>query len=164
MKKFYLIIGLFLVIAVVAFTGCDKKQLQGNSSSSSATDSGTMSREAASSSDVNGELNAIYFDYNKYDLRAGDKEILKSNAEYLLKNKKVNIIVQGNCDERGSDAYNLDLGAKRAQEAKKYLVSQGVDNKRIKTISYGKKRPIDKGHDEDAWAKNRRDDFVVSKK
>jgi peptidoglycan-associated lipoprotein len=164
MKKIYLIISLFLVIAVGAFTGCDKKQLQSNSSSSSATDSGSMSREAASSSDVNGELNAIYFDYNKYDLRAGDKEILKSNAGYLLKNKKVNIIVQGNCDERGSDAYNLDLGAKRAQEAKKYLVSLGVDNKRIKTISYGKRRPIDKGHDEDAWAKNRRDDFVVSKK
>ena len=168
MKRFYLIIGLFLVIAVGVYTGCDKKQvIQGNSAATSATESGSMNQQAASSSDpqnVNGNIKAVYFDYNKYALRAGDKEILKNNAKYLLKNKKAKIVIEGNCDERGSDAYNMALGDKRAKEAMKYLASLGVDKKRIKTISYGKKRPLDPGHDEEAWAKNRRDNFVVSAK
>jgi peptidoglycan-associated lipoprotein len=168
MKRFYLIIVLFLVIVIGLYTGCDKKQvIQSDSAATSATESGSMSQQAASVSDPrndNGELKAIYFDYNKYALRAADKEILKNNAQYLLKNKKIKIVIEGNCDERGTDAYNLALGDKRAKEAMKYLVSLGVDKKQIKTISYGKKRPIDPGHNEEAWAKNRRNNFVVSLK
>jgi peptidoglycan-associated lipoprotein len=159
MKRSYLIIGLFLVIVIGAYTGCDKKQvIQGDGTS--ATESGSMSQQAASN--ANGELKAAYFDYNKYALRANDKEILKNNGQYLLKNKNAKVVIEGNCDERGSDAYNMALGDKRAKEAMKYLVSLGVDKKRIKTLSNGKRRPIDPGHDEEAWAKNRRDDLILS--
>jgi peptidoglycan-associated lipoprotein len=164
MKRFYLITGLLLVLVIAAFTGCDKKQVV---QSDSATSSGSISQQAASgteSQSTSDELKSIYFNYKKSDLRAGDKEILKSNAKYLLKNKNAKIIIEGNCDERGSDAVNMSLGDKRAKEAMKYLVSLGVDKKRIKTTSYGKKRPVDSGHDEDAWAKNRRDDFVLNTK
>lgn len=162
MKRFYLVFGLFLVIVVGVSTGCDKKQVI---QSDSTNQEGTMSQQAASSSEQQNEgseLKSVYFDYNKYVLRASDKKILKNNAGYFLKNKKYKIVIEGNCDERGTDEYNMALGDKRAKEAMKYLVNLGVDKKRIKTISYGEQRPLDPGHNEEAWAKNRRNNFVVS--
>jgi len=167
MKRFYLIIGLFLVIVVGVYTGCDKKQIiqSDGSAVSSANQEGTLSQQAAATSEAqnaSSELQAVYFDYNKYALRAKDKKNLKVNATYLLKNKKSTVLIEGHCDERGSDAYNMALGDKRAKEAMKYLVSLNVDKKRIKTVSYGKNRPIDPGHNEEAWAKNRRNNFVVT--
>ncbi|MEN6624337.1 MAG: OmpA family protein [Smithella sp.] len=81
-----------------------------------------------------------------------------------MKNKVAGIVVEGNCDERGTAEYNMALGQKRAQEAKKYLVNLGVKGSAIKTVSYGKEKPVDPGHDEEAWAKNRRDHFVIKNK
>jgi peptidoglycan-associated lipoprotein len=75
----------------------------------------------------------------------------------------VNITIEGHCDERGTKAYNLALGEKRANAAKEYLVALGVSGSRIATVSYGKERPFDPGHDEAAWAKNRRAHFVVNR-
>jgi peptidoglycan-associated lipoprotein len=106
-------------------------------------------------------LKDIHFNFDQYSIRQEDGQILSSHADYLLKNKNVKIIIEGNCDERGTTEYNLVLGSKRTQEAKKFLVNSGIDRKRIKTISYGKERPLDSDHNEDAWAKNRRDHFVV---
>jgi peptidoglycan-associated lipoprotein len=74
------------------------------------------------------------------------------------------VLIEGHCDERGTTEYNLALGERRAKEAKKYFVELGIDGKRIKTISYGKERPLDPGNNEEAWAKNRRDHFVVTPK
>jgi len=161
MKRVYLILRLFLVIVVGAYTGCDKKQLIQSDSNSE----GSMSQLAASSSDVQNDgsgLKSIFFDYNKYAIRVNDKKSLKYNAAYFLKNKKAKILIEGHCDERGSDAYNMALGDRRAKAAKQYLVNLGVDKKRLKTISYGKQRPLDTGHNEEAWAKNRRNNFVVT--
>lgn len=106
----------------------------------------------------------IYFDFDKSNIRPDAREVLKANADYFLKNGAAAIVIEGNCDERGTAEYNMALGQRRAQEAKKYLVNLGVKGSAIKTVSYGKERPIDPGHDEEAWAKNRRDHFVVKTK
>ncbi len=109
-------------------------------------------------------LKDIHFDFDKYDIRPGDAEILKENAALLMKYPKVKIQVEGHCDERGTNEYNLALGERRANSAKGYLISLGISSDRISTISYGEERPLDPGHNEDAWAKNRRGHFVILSK
>jgi peptidoglycan-associated lipoprotein len=106
----------------------------------------------------------VLFDFDKFSLKPESRDTLKQLAEWLTKNKNSSVLVEGNCDERGTTEYNLALGERRAKEAMKYLVELGVDGKRIKTISYGKERPLDPGNTEEAWAKNRRDHFVVTSK
>lgn len=106
----------------------------------------------------------VLFDFDKFSLKPASRDTLKGLAAWLTENKDKNVLIEGNCDERGTTEYNLALGERRAKEAMKYLVELGVDAKRIKTISYGKERPLDPGHTEEAWAKNRRDHFVVTTK
>ena len=106
----------------------------------------------------------VLFEYDKFSLKPESRDILKQLAEWLTNNRNNSVLIEGNCDERGTTEYNLALGERRAKEAMKYLVELGVDGKRIKTISYGKERPLDPGHTEEAWAKNRRDHFVVTSK
>jgi peptidoglycan-associated lipoprotein len=108
-------------------------------------------------------LEPIYFDYNKFDLRPGDVAILKRNLAELEKNPGAVVRIEGNCDERGTVEYNLALGEKRAKAAMDYLLKMGIDPSRVSTVSYGKERPMDPGHTEAAWAKNRRVDFVIVK-
>jgi peptidoglycan-associated lipoprotein len=103
----------------------------------------------------------INFDFDKYNLKPEAQEILKKGAPAYLKYRDYKLVVEGHCDERGTSEYNLALGEKRATEAAKYLADLGIDKARIKTISYGKEMPLDKGHDEAAWAKNRRAHFVI---
>jgi len=103
----------------------------------------------------------INFDYDKYNLKPEAQEILKKGAPAYLKYRDYKLVVEGHCDERGTAEYNLALGEKRATEAAKYLSDLGIEKDRIKTISYGKEMPMDKGHDETAWAKNRRAHFVI---
>ena len=109
-------------------------------------------------------LKDIRFDYDKYDIRREDEGILKENAAFLKKNPKMKIQIEGHCDERGTVEYNLALGERRANSTKRYLVSIGITSDRISTISYGKERPLDPGHNEEAWAKNRRAHIVVLSK
>jgi len=106
-------------------------------------------------------LKDIHFDFDKYDIRPDDELILQEDAALLLKHPAVKIQIEGHCDERGTVEYNLALGERRANNAKKYLVSLGVSEDHISTISYGKERPLDPGHNEEAWAKNRRDHLVI---
>ena len=106
----------------------------------------------------------VLFEYDKFSLKPESRDILKQLAEWLTNNRNNIVLIEGNCDERGTTEYNLALGERRAKEAMKYLVELGVDGKRIKTISYGKERPLDPGNTEEAWAKNRRDHFVVTSK
>ena len=106
----------------------------------------------------------IHFDFDKYDIRPEDAEILKANAALLMKYRTVKIQIEGHCDERGTIEYNLALGERRADSAKKYLGSLGISADRISSISYGEERPLDSGHNEEAWAKNRRDHFVILSK
>jgi peptidoglycan-associated lipoprotein len=109
-------------------------------------------------------LKDIRFDFDKYDVRPEDVETLKQNAALLAKNPKVKIQIEGHCDERGTAQYNLALGERRANSAKQYLITLGISADRLGTISYGEEKPADPGHNEEAWAKNRRAHFVILSK
>ena len=108
-------------------------------------------------------LAAIYFDFDKSDLLSEALDQLRKNAEWLKANAGHRVRIEGNCDERGTVEYNLALGDRRAVVAKNYLLKAGIEASRIETISYGEEHPVDPGHNEDAWQKNRRDDFVLIK-
>ena len=110
---------------------------------------------------ANGPLSDIHFDYNDYSVRAQDGEILKSNADWMGKNSAARVQIEGHCDNRGSEEYNIALGAKRAQAAKDYLETLGVTADRMSTISYGKELPVCTEDTDECWAQNRRDHFVV---
>jgi peptidoglycan-associated lipoprotein len=101
-------------------------------------------------------LKMVHFDYDKFFIREDAKPVLESNAAYLKKWKSVKLLIEGHCDERGTEEYNLSLGEKRAKSTFDYLVSLGISPDRIKTISYGKSQPLDRGSNEIAWQKNRR--------
>ena len=101
----------------------------------------------------------IHFDYDKSNIRSDDMGTLDQKVAILQANPELRIRIGGHCDERGSDEYNLALGNRRAQSAKQYLVSHGIDASRIETQSWGEEKPLVDGHDESAWSKNRRDEF-----
>jgi len=106
----------------------------------------------------------IYFDFDRYDIKPEAAVILRGVADYLLKtDTKRLVMIEGHCDERGTREYNLILGEQRALSARRYLVQLGVSPNRIFTISYGEDVPADPGHNEAAWAKNRRCEFKISK-
>ncbi len=125
-------------------------------SSLEALQSGQSTETPASS-----PLKDIYFDFDRYDLRADARERLKASADWLRANPSVRVQIEGHCDERGTIEYNLALGAKRAQAARDYLVNLGITTDRLSTISYGEEIPVCKRQTEDCWEKNRRDRFVV---
>jgi peptidoglycan-associated lipoprotein len=114
--------------------------------------------------EISSYLKPAFFDYDKADIRADAREALAANATWLKKYTSVQFTLEGHTDERGTAQYNLALGDRRANAAKDYLVSLGVDAARVKTVSYGKERPFATGHDEDSWQKNRRAHFVVTAK
>ena len=107
------------------------------------------------------ELKPIYFDFDKYDIRAGDAKILDANAQWLKSNDQQLVLIEGHCDERGTNEYNLALGERRAKSTMNYLVSQGVQASRITIISYGEERPVCTQKNEECWSKNRRAQFLV---
>ena len=103
----------------------------------------------------------IYFDFDKSDLKSEAQEVLKRKAEWLRNNSGESVIIEGHCDERGTNEYNLALGDRRAQSAKNFLIDLGIAESRLTTISYGEERPADPRHNETAWSKNRRNHFVL---
>jgi len=107
------------------------------------------------------DLKDVFFDFDKYDIRAGDAKILDANAVWLKSNANQLLLIEGHCDERGTNEYNLALGERRAKSAMNYLVSQGVQASRITIISYGEERPTCTDKNEACWSKNRRSHFLV---
>jgi len=107
------------------------------------------------------ELKDVFFEFDKYDIRASDAKVLDSNATWLKSNANHLVLIEGHCDERGTNEYNLALGERRAKSAMNYLVSQGVQASRITIISYGEERPVCTEKTEECWAKNRRAHFLV---
>ncbi len=179
--KIIWIIGLVLCLAIMFMTGCAKKSTVKDQAVSTEEKAGTKEapskeaemktgaeKEAMQEKAVSGKeeiaFKDINFEFDKFSLRPEARNILKQFADWLIKNKNYDALIEGNCDERGTTEYNLALGERRAKEAMKYLVELGIDGKKLKTISYGKERPLDPGHNEEAWAKNRRDHFVVTPK
>jgi peptidoglycan-associated lipoprotein len=106
-------------------------------------------------------LRDIHFDFDRYDIRPGDKAILDANANWLKSNQGALLLVEGHCDERGTNEYNLALGERRAKATRDYLVSVGIEASRITVISYGEERPVCTEKTETCWAKNRRAHFLV---
>jgi peptidoglycan-associated lipoprotein len=106
-------------------------------------------------------LKDIHFDFDKYDIRPSDAKTLDGNAGWLKSNPNHLVLIEGHCDERGTNEYNLALGERRAKSTMNYLVSQGVQASRITIISYGEERPLCNEHNEECWAKNRRAHFLV---
>ncbi|MBI4654835.1 MAG: peptidoglycan-associated lipoprotein Pal [Nitrospirae bacterium] len=109
------------------------------------------------------EFKDVLFSFDKYDIRPDAKAVLDSIASRLNKNKNINVLIEGHCDERGTNEYNLALGEKRARAVKDYLVSQGITPARIDTISYGEEKPLCTEQNEDCYQKNRRAYFIVTK-
>ena len=105
----------------------------------------------------------IQFAFDRFDLRPDAREVLGMHAKWLTAHPEFIVRIEGNCDERGTVEYNMALGQRRAASAMKYLVDLGVGKNRIKTVSYGKERPLDPGNNEEAWAKNRRDHFSITR-
>ena len=108
-----------------------------------------------------GDFTDVFFDYDSYALRADARVALDGAAKLLRENPDVSLTIEGHCDERGTVEYNQALGEKRANAARDYLANAGVATSRLQTVSYGKERPFAEGHDEAAWAQNRRAHFAV---
>lgn len=102
----------------------------------------------------------VYFAFNSASIDGGEKGKLETVVSYLRGKAGTGVVIEGNCDERGSAEYNMSLGEKRAIASKEFVMSQGIDESRMKTVSLGKENPANPGHDESAWAQNRRDNFV----
>jgi peptidoglycan-associated lipoprotein len=175
MRKNLTLIGIAVLFAfgMTIFTGCaekktvvkdeavqeQKSQAAQPAATPAAKEQSAKVEAAATAESVIRDIN---FDFDQSTIRPDAREILKANADILLKKGAAKITIEGYCDERGTAEYNMALGERRAQEAKKYIVNLGVKAAQIKTISYGEERPLDPGHNEDAWAKNRRAHFVVN--
>src|SRR5262245_25776115 len=108
-------------------------------------------------------LKTVYFDFDKSDVRDDQVPVLQSNAAWLKSHAQYKLLVEGHCDERDTIEYNLALGDRRAKNVRQYLIDLGVAADRIRTISYGEERPADPGHDEEAYARNRRGEFTLEK-
>jgi len=181
---------LFLLVAALALSGCAKRPATtqaaapaptGAATSTAAAPSGgsqmqsggtpsgaaatpaptTTARPAVQDFAAVADLTDVFFDFDKYDIRPNDAKTLDTNANWLKSNPNHLVLIEGHCDERGTNEYNLALGERRAKSTMNYLVSQGVQANRITIISYGEERPQCTEHTESCWAKNRRAHFLV---
>jgi peptidoglycan-associated lipoprotein len=167
MKKNISLMGIFIVVVfgLALFSGCAENKSvvsEGTVQEQKAQANQEQTAKAGATVPVEDSLSDINFDYDKSNIRDDARVIMKANADILIKNKTSKVTIEGHCDERGTSEYNMALGERRAQEAKKYLVNLGVDAARMKTVSYGEERPLDPGQNEEAWAKNRRAHFAVT--
>jgi peptidoglycan-associated lipoprotein len=155
---------LLAATAILALAACSKKPpaelppAPGGSAPPSSSSTGPRGPVKGSQEDFIASVSSdrILFDTDKYDVDAQDQSILQSQAAWLQQNPSVRVTIEGHCDERGTRDYNIALGERRANSAKNYLASLGIDSGRITTVSYGKERPAALGSDEGAWAQNRR--------
>jgi peptidoglycan-associated lipoprotein len=185
-KKSFIIFTILILCIVLIMTGCPKKTVVKEEPSIKKEEAAKAKTEPPAKEKAKGEfekglvakktpgiegvvfesslLKDIHFDFDRYDIRPGDASMLKENAELLKKYPKVKIQIEGHCDERGTNEYNLALGERRANSTKNYLTSLGISSERISTISYGEERPLDPGHNEEAWTKNRRAHTIITAK
>jgi peptidoglycan-associated lipoprotein len=171
MNGFFMLMRSVLVVALVAgvaaSAGCSKKPKPATDvtqvpPSSPATPSNPPSEPSPPTDEGAGvgEIEDVFFDYDRYNLRDDARRTLDANAKVLLADKSARLLLEGHCDERGTVEYNLALGERRAQSARSYLIEFGVEQNRLSTISYGEERPFSQGHGEEAWSQNRRVHFV----
>ncbi len=174
-EKSLLKLAVALVVVATAMTGCrTNKPTEGTLGDGSIGD-GTLIDSTWAEGDTPmdgtrfetltrvtdaGEFLPVYFDYDAYNIPAGEAAKIASVAELLRINPAIVLVVEGHCDERGTNEYNMSLGEYRAQSVRDQLIALGVSAARIQTSSYGEERPADTGHDEGAWSRNRRAEFA----
>jgi peptidoglycan-associated lipoprotein len=155
-------VGLVAGVFALALVGCQTSKTSGadaESSTGSEFDDGARGGEAGDGSSLAG-LVTVYFDYDRYEIRSDAREALRGNADSIRANANWGVVtIEGHCDERGSEEYNLALGERRAHAVKSYLVDLGVPSSRLRTVSFGEAKPAVVGHDESAWRYNRRSEF-----
>jgi peptidoglycan-associated lipoprotein len=157
---------LLIVLVMSTLSGClfHKKGVKDETGSYVLTD---FPIEKFKESDLESEkqiLKDVHFDYNKHNIKENNIEILKNIAIYLKNNKVLHILIEGHCDNRGSNEYNLALGEQRALSTRDYLIkNENIDANKIQTISYGEEKPLVIGNTEEAWKENRRAHFLVAK-
>lgn len=149
-----------LALCTLAFSaGCSKKAQDDESGMPMGGEGGSIG-DSDSGSAMG--LQTVYFAYDSYSLESETKSVLQANAQILTDKPSLMIQIEGHCDERGGIQYNIALGEKRANAAKKFLMDEGISADRVATVSYGKERPLDPGHTDESWSKNRRGNFVVT--
>ena len=169
-QHFRVVLPALLCVSVLTLAGCGTK---------SATDTGmkantgqamgaeepleTPKTQGIMEGRTSAPMLPVYFDFDSSAIREDQVARIQANADYLEKNPQVKIRIEGNCDPRGTNEYNMALGQRRAFTAEKYLVNLGIDKQRLTTISYGEERILLHGNDELSWAQDRRDDFVIVK-
>ena len=162
--------GICLLMAVSTLTGCKSMKknpagvygsdgLYGSNGSSSG--SIAMGDRFTGGTEHPGMFAPVYFDYDSAQVADSERSKIDAVSQHLKQNDSVAVIIEGNCDERGSNEYNLALGERRAQAIRTYLTGLGIGSDRIQTKSYGEEKPVNPGHDEAAWAANRRGEFVL---
>jgi peptidoglycan-associated lipoprotein len=182
-KNYWIVLALVLVLPALLFTvSCAKKSvaepemapadqpMDDAQADAEAAEKARMEAERLQAEEAERAMMAarqaftsedIYFEFDSSALLPMAQETLSQKADYMMHNAGQKVVIEGHCDERGTAAYNLALGERRADAAKAFLVNLGVDGAQISTISYGEERPVDMGHTEEAWAKNRRVHFEV---
>ena len=167
-KKMMYFATLVVLVLGMTLTGCSKKAPEtaqqetategaGASESLETADTGIMEGRTS------GPMVPVYFEFDSSKITGEQVQRIETNADFIKKNAQLNVRIEGNCDPRGTQEYNLALGERRAQGAKSYLVNLGVDAERLSTVSFGEEKLLLFGHDEISWAQNRRADFVIVK-
>lgn len=166
--KTLLALCLALGFSAAMISGCSSAKKAGDEDISESSIPGTTNADVNTQGDSDSGnamgLQTVHFPYDSFSLDDSGKETLKANAEILKSNASVNIQIEGHCDTRGGTQYNIALGEKRANAAKKFLEEQGIAAGRVATISFGKEKPLVPGDSEEAHAKNRRGNFVITSK
>ena len=157
--------GLVGALVLAGAVGCQSTKGSGTDETPTPTgsefDQGSVPSGGGSSA-ARPELTTIYFDYDRSEIRSDARSVLRDNATAINANEAWGVVtVEGNCDERGSEEYNLALGERRANAVKRYLTDLGVPSNRMRTVSFGEARPAVPGHDESAWRYNRNAEFTA---
>jgi len=169
-RKYWVILAMVFVVPALMFTtSCAKKVVKPEAAVSKTEAVKTAppmktddsAQEAALAARKKFTEEDVHFAFDSSVLDATAQAILKEKAAWMKSNQGADVRIEGNCDERGTVAYNMALGERRAESAKAFLVNMGISASKLTTISYGKEKPLDPGHNEQAWAKNRRDHFVI---
>ncbi len=167
-RRWMLVVMMGLVCAL-AVSGCKKRPKTGSGMAGdnvggvvgSDIGGGALGERPEGGMEVAGQFAAVYFDYDSSQVNESERSKIEAVANNLKQNTAVTVVVEGNCDERGSNEYNLALGERRALAVRAYLVGLGIDGARVQTKSYGEERPVATGHDEASWSQNRRAEFVL---
>jgi peptidoglycan-associated lipoprotein len=140
-----------IALPLIAVTACSS-----NSSNNSVDGNGSLSKEALAQLQKLQQANTVYFDYDKYNVKPEYSTLLNEHAALIRANSSLNVVIEGHADERGTPEYNIALGERRAAAVKSYLQGNGVSGEQLSIVSYGKEKPAVLGHNEEAYAKNRR--------